>query len=185
MIVYLSGNVKFKLLFKVFQFVCVLSHGQGSIERGFNINKDILIENLSQESLIGQRIMYDHIKLHNFPITMEMILSCKMVYPKYSQAQEKKKVSTESVKKANKRKLKEEEIISAKRKKLDLDKAIEELQADIDESSVLALAKEDYESMKLCLEKGQNNKLLLQEKKSQPAALDEEFKMLEEEARKL
>ena len=158
MIVYLAGNVKFKLLFKVFQFVCVLSHGQGSIERGFNINKDILIENLSQESLIGQRIMYDHIKsfdgkLHNFPITREMILSCKMAYQKYSQAQEKKKASTESVKKANKHMLKEEEIISAKRKKLELDKAIEELQADIDESTVLALAKEDYESMKLCLRK--------------------------------
>ena len=56
-----------------------------------NINKDILIENLSQESLIGQRIMYDHIKsfdgkLHNFPITREMILSCKMAYQKNSQA---------------------------------------------------------------------------------------------------
>ena len=76
-------------------------------------------------------------------------------------------------------------MISAKRKNLDLGKAMEELQADIDESFVLALAKENYESMKLCLEKGQNNKLLLQEKKSQPAALDEEFKMLEEEARKL
>ena len=48
MIVYLAGNVKFKLLFKVFQFVCVLSHGQASIERGFNINKDILIENLKK-----------------------------------------------------------------------------------------------------------------------------------------
>ena len=116
---------------------------------------------------------------------MEMILSCKTVYQKYSQAQEKKKVSTKSVKKANKRKLKEEEIISANRKKLDLDKAIEELQADIDESSVLALAKEDYESMKLCLEKGQNNKLLLQVKLKQSAAFDEELKKLEEEVRKL
>ena len=56
-------------------------------------------------------------------------------------------------------------MISANRKKFDLDKAMKELQADIDKSSVLALAKEDYESMKLCLEKGQNNKLLLQEKK--------------------
>ena len=93
----------------MFQFVCVLSHGQASIERGFNINKDIFIENLSQESLIGQRIVYDHIKsfdgkLHNFPITREMILSCKMAYQKYSQAQEKKKASTESVKKASKSK---------------------------------------------------------------------------------
>ena len=114
-----------------------------------------------------------------------MILSCKMAYQKYSQAQEKKKASTESVKKANKHKLKDEEIISAKRKKVDLDKAIEKLQADIDESSVLALDKEDYESMKLCLEKGQNNKLLLQEKMKQSAALDEELKKFGEEARKL
>ena len=48
MIVYFAGIVKFRLLFKVFQFVCVLSHGQASIERGFNINKDILIENLKK-----------------------------------------------------------------------------------------------------------------------------------------
>ena len=129
--------------------------------------------------------MYDHIKLHHFPITREMILSCKMVYQKYSQAQEKKKASAESVKKANKPKLKEEEIISAKRKKLELDKAIEELQADIYKFSVLALAKEDYESIKLCLKKGQNNKSLLQEKKKQSATLDQELKKLEEEARKL
>ena len=59
------------------------------------------------------------------------------------------------------------------------------MQADIDESSVLALAKEDYESMKLCLEKGQNNKLLLQVKLKQSAAFDEELKKLEEEVRKL
>ena len=59
------------------------------------------------------------------------------------------------------------------------------MQADIVESSVLALAKEDYESMKLCLEKSQNNKLLLQVKLKQSAAFDEELKKLEEEVRKL
>ena len=59
------------------------------------------------------------------------------------------------------------------------------MQADIDESSVLALAQEDYESMKLCLEKDQNNKVLLQVKLKQSAAFDEELKKLEEEVRKL
>ena len=91
-----------------------------------------------------------------------MILSCKMAYQKYSQAQEKKKASTESVKKANKHKLKEEEIISAKRKKVDLDKAIEKLQADIDESSVLALA---TESMKLCLERDRPEQYIITARK--------------------
>ena len=59
------------------------------------------------------------------------------------------------------------------------------MQADIDESSALALAQEDYESMKLCLEKDQNNKVLLQVKLKQSAAFDEELKKLEEEVRKL
>ena len=35
----------------------VLSHGQITIERGFSINKDLLVENLDQESLIGQHIV--------------------------------------------------------------------------------------------------------------------------------
>ena len=59
------------------------------------------------------------------------------------------------------------------------------MQADIDESSVLELAKEDFESMKLCLERSQNNKLLLLVKLEQSAAFDEELKKLEEEVRKL
>ena len=111
MVVYLAGNGKFKLLFKVF--------------RGFNINKDIMIENLSQESLIGKRFMYDLIKssegkLLDFPISKEMILSCKMAYQKYHQAQQEKKSSSEVFEKSRKRQLKQEEIMSAKRKKIAL-----------------------------------------------------------------
>ena len=46
---------------------------------------------------------------------------------------------------------------------------------------LLALAQEVYESMKLCLEKDQNNNVLLQVKLKQSAAFDEELKKLEEE----
>ena len=79
MCTHLVGNVKYRLLFKVFQFVCILSHGQASIERGFNINKDVLVENLSQQSLIAQRLVYDRIKsfdgkIHDIPITQKLIL---------------------------------------------------------------------------------------------------------------
>ena len=70
-----------------------------------------------------------------------MILSCKMAYQKFYQAQWKKKSSSES----NKRKLKEEEIGSAKQKKLDLiNKAMEEIEADIEEYSVQAIGKKDW-----------------------------------------
>ena len=61
---------------------------------------------------------------------------------------------------------------------------MEELKADIGESSVQALGKTDFESMKLCLEKAQNNRLLLQEKKVLTALIDD-LRKLEEEAKKL
>ena len=94
-----------------------------TVERGFNINKDILIENLSHDSLTGLKV--------NCIISQwqgRMILSCKMAYQKYHQKQERKKSISES----SKRKLKEEEIGSAKQKKLDLiNRAMEEIEADI------------------------------------------------------
>ena len=58
---------------------------------------------------------------------------------------------------------------------------MEELKADIEESSVQALGQTDFESIKLCLEKAQNNRLLLQEKKVSGALIDD-LRKLEEEA---
>ena len=38
----------------------MLSHGQSSIERGFSVNKELLVEHLNQRTLIGQRKVYDY-----------------------------------------------------------------------------------------------------------------------------
>ena len=58
--------------FKWFWFVCIiiftLSHGQSQVERGFNVNKEILVENLQEESLKGQCIIYDHIQSENIKL---------------------------------------------------------------------------------------------------------------------
>ena len=43
----------------------IMSHRQASVERGFSINKSLLVENLSKESLISQRIIYNHMKVHD------------------------------------------------------------------------------------------------------------------------
>ena len=39
----------------------LLSHGQASVERGFSINKEIEVENLHEQSVVGQRVVYDHV----------------------------------------------------------------------------------------------------------------------------
>ena len=40
---------------------CTLSHGNASVERGFSVNESILVENMSERSLIGQRLVIDAI----------------------------------------------------------------------------------------------------------------------------
>ena len=41
-------------------FVFILIHGEVQIERGFNINADLLVENLTS-SIVTQRRVYDHL----------------------------------------------------------------------------------------------------------------------------
>lgn len=48
-------------LWKVLIFSFVLSHGQSEIERGLNINDNLLVESLKTESLIAQRSVQDFI----------------------------------------------------------------------------------------------------------------------------
>ena len=44
-------------MWKVFIFIFTLSHVQSQVERGFSINKEIVIKNLRSSSLSAQRIV--------------------------------------------------------------------------------------------------------------------------------
>ena len=43
----------------VIKIVLIFSHGQASVESGFSINSSIIVENLHEESLVAQRLVYD------------------------------------------------------------------------------------------------------------------------------
>ena len=86
----------------------MLSHGQSSIERGFSVNKDLLVENLNQQALIGQRKMYDYfsslgIDIHEHEIPPGPTKSCKSAYSRYAAALEEKKKGKASTQKNLKR----------------------------------------------------------------------------------
>ena len=54
----------------------LLSHGQSAVERGFNINKHLLVENLREVSTRDQRLVCDYfqpldVKLHKYTIPKE------------------------------------------------------------------------------------------------------------------
>ena len=39
----------------------LLSHGQASVERGFSVNKELVVENQSEQTQAARRIVKDHI----------------------------------------------------------------------------------------------------------------------------
>lgn len=42
-----------------FQFVLILSYGNAGVERGFSVNKDCLLYNQHEESLVALRLVHD------------------------------------------------------------------------------------------------------------------------------
>ena len=65
----------------------ILSHGQASVERGFSINKEMMVENLKEHSLIAQQIIHDHVRfiggLENVGYTKELLLPASAARQKY------------------------------------------------------------------------------------------------------
>ena len=79
---YLEGRPSLSNLAEVLKVILTLSQGQASIERGFSINKSLLVENLHKESLTAQHIVYDHMKVndleaHEIPISPALHHSVK------------------------------------------------------------------------------------------------------------
>ena len=62
---------------KAIKMILVLFHGEGCVERGFNVNKYMLQPNVEGMSLISQRKIYDHldsndISLQSITVTKEL-----------------------------------------------------------------------------------------------------------------
>ena len=82
---FLHKNQQYKSMGKVFIFIFALSHGQSQVERGFSINKQIVIENLHPSSLSAQCMVHDYLKaseknIHDIEITDKMLTSCKSAH---------------------------------------------------------------------------------------------------------
>ena len=76
--------------------LCALSHGQSAAERGFSINKEVLVENLQEKSLVSQRMLYDHINsnkinIHEYELPSDLLKSCKLSDRHYNAALEETK----------------------------------------------------------------------------------------------
>lgn len=111
-----------------------LSHGQGALERGYSINKDMLVENLKERSLVALRIVQDAVAEHPLDEVLPrgVILHCKgawMRYMQYLEDETKKKIQT-----ANERKRKDlrQEIANVNTKQQKIMHSIEVMQKEAD-----------------------------------------------------
>jgi hypothetical protein len=146
---YIGNNTKFPSLWNICKIVFTLSHGQAGVERGFSVNKEMLVENMKKNSLISQRIVYDFMKvgqalpLHEFSVPRGLLLSCKGAHARYVAYLEEEKRSGMKTELPTKRKLVQEEISEIRRKKEGVQKCISSLKIDIDKYSVKAEEKQD------------------------------------------
>ena len=58
----LGDKSHFSALWQIVKLTLILSHGNAAVESGFSINNDMLVENLLEDSLVGQRTVYDSIQ---------------------------------------------------------------------------------------------------------------------------
>ena len=50
------------LLWRMLVIIFCMIHGQQVVERGFNTNADIIVDNQSDHSLMALRMVHDHIR---------------------------------------------------------------------------------------------------------------------------
>lgn len=110
---------KFLECVEICKIIFTLSHSQCAVERGFSVNKELLVESLEELSLTSQRYVYDHVRaskkdLHEFSIIPGLFKSCKQARSKYFSHLEKKKAEATESAKLKKRQIISEEISDVK-----------------------------------------------------------------------
>ena len=103
----------------------VLSHGQATVERGFSINKELSVENLTERSFIAQRVIKDAISsaggVIKIEITKKLLTQASSARAKYHAYLEDQKKIREKSQLQSKRKNIQKDISDLKTKKARLE----------------------------------------------------------------
>ena len=98
-----------KELKEVVKLVLMLSNGNATVESGFSVNGDLLVENMNEDSIVAQRVVYDELRAKGFDISsveinQTMMRKVRSTHTSYSQYLDMKKqtASEEQKRKAEK-----------------------------------------------------------------------------------
>ncbi|KAK9952663.1 hypothetical protein ABG768_018477 [Culter alburnus] len=123
----MSKEKELQKLWKMCRQLLLLSHGQGTVERGFSVNRKIEVENLVEDTYRAQRMIVDHLRIvggiENVAVDKELLLSVSCARQRYIASLEEKKKKEETQAKNQKRKALFEEIeeLQSKKKRLESD----------------------------------------------------------------
>ena len=104
---YMQDHIQFAKLWDIFKMLLIISHGQASVERGFSVNKDMLIENLHEKAVVALRTVHDSIStledhFTKLPLTPAMkchVMSARMRYGQYLVEQKRESLKEQQRKK--------------------------------------------------------------------------------------
>lgn len=78
----LGSKPQYAELYKVIKIILMLSHGNAEVERGFSVNKHLLHDNITEKSLIAQRLVHQAIRqeksILNIKIDNKMLAAVKL-----------------------------------------------------------------------------------------------------------
>ena len=105
------------------QKVLCITHGQAAVERGFNINKEILICNLQGKSLIAQRVVHDAIcatgkSYEELEITPSMMQAVKNSSRLYREDLDRKKKEDKTCSEQETKKRRIEQLVKEKEEEM-------------------------------------------------------------------
>lgn len=93
---------KMSNLSRVIKIICVMSHGNANVERGFSVNAECVVENMRDELLVARRIVYDTILsiggIYNLEVKKTLIHAARNSYSRFVEATKQKKSQQEEMK---------------------------------------------------------------------------------------
>ena len=181
---YMPDHIQFAKLWDIFKMLLTISHGQASVERGYSVNKDMLIENLHEKTVVALRTVHDSIstledhftKLPLTPAMKRHVMSARMRYGQYLDEQKKESLNEQQRKKRKGVQLSNRE---AERKKSKVTQASTSLEAD--DLAKSAEAKHDFTLLTM------SNALRLKvaQQSQETPKLEKELKELKEKLKSL
>ena len=65
----LAKKDEYRHLWGIVRVVLLLSHGQATVERGFSTNKETMVDNMAEHTLIGKHVVKDFLSSTGCKVT--------------------------------------------------------------------------------------------------------------------